>query len=208
MATFLDIGLLQFASPIFIFLLVFLIVYALLDKFKLISDDQGVNAIIAFAVACLTLLSKQVTAILFYVSPWFVVMFIFILFGMMAFRFSGVPETAITEYMSKMSLVHYLILVSIILIIFAAIGTLFGPSLIPQAGAGATTTAPAVTEAPTLGPGVTPADTIGIPADAQAAYQQEVQKVLFHPKILGLGAFALIITIAIRALIYKKPEKK
>ncbi|MBW3011229.1 hypothetical protein KY326_03355, partial [Candidatus Woesearchaeota archaeon] len=175
---------------------------------KLLTEERGINAIIAFAIACLTLLSKQVTEILFYVSPWFVVMFIFILFTLLAFRFSGVEEKAVTEYMSKMSMVHYLIIVAVILIIFAAVGTLFGPSLVPQAGAGTTTKVPAVAEAPAIGPGITPEDTTGIPADAQAAYQQEVQKVLFHPKVVGLGAFALIITLAIRSLIYKKPERK
>lgn len=209
MVTFLDIGLLQFATPIFVFLLVFLIVYAILDKLKVISEDRGVNAIIAFAVACLTLLSKQVTALLFFVSPWFVVLFIFILFVVVAFRFSGVEEKAITEYLSKMSLVHYLIIVAVVLIIFAAIGTLFGPSLAPQAGQAAPAARPSAVEgAPSITPGVEPTEIAETPEGAQATYQQEVQKVLFHPKIVGLGAFALIIALAIRALIYKKPEQK
>ena len=36
----------------------------------------------------------------------------FILFTLLAFRFSGVEEKAVTEYMSKMSMVHYLIIVA------------------------------------------------------------------------------------------------
>ena len=72
MASILDIGLLDFFKPIFIFLLVFAAVYALLSTTKLLGDAKkigGLNAIIAFVLAIIVTLSKPIVNFLIFVLP-------------------------------------------------------------------------------------------------------------------------------------------
>ena len=47
MATVLDLGILEFFKPIFTFGLVFAIVYAILDKFKLLGDSKLAKLLIS-----------------------------------------------------------------------------------------------------------------------------------------------------------------
>lgn len=201
MATFLDIGLLGHFSIIFPFLLVFIVTYALLHKYKFVSEEKGVNALIAFAVACLTLFSKAATTLIFLVSPWFVIIFLFILFVLLAFRFMGTKADVIEDVMSKdFGPIHWVMIVVVALIALSAIGAIFGPGLLGEEGA------QTVTTTSTIGP-----ENVALTANQTATagqFQANVKNVLFHPKILGIAALLLIAVFAIRGLVYVKPTKK
>ena len=55
MATFLDIGLAQHFSVIFPVLFVFVIVFALLEKSKILGDNKGLHSLIALCLAIMLL---------------------------------------------------------------------------------------------------------------------------------------------------------
>ncbi|MBW3012587.1 hypothetical protein KY325_04470 [Candidatus Woesearchaeota archaeon] len=205
MATFLDVGLFSHFAIIFPFLLIFLVTYAVLQKFKMLTEERGINAIIALAVACLTLFSKAATALVFFMSPWFVLLFIFILFLLLAFQLMGTKWETIVDVMSKKWFTpHWILIFLIAFILLAGIASVFGPGLLgqgPEAGVGLVPTPIATLGGvPEVGANVT-----GLPSST--AYGAAVQNVLFHPKVLGLAALAVIIAFAIRTLIHMPPKK-
>ena len=57
MATFLDFSILSGASAVFAFLLIFLLVYAVITYTGMFKMNQGIAAMIAFAIAVITVFS-------------------------------------------------------------------------------------------------------------------------------------------------------
>ena len=59
MATILEsLGFIEFFLPVFSFLFIFVIVYAVLDKFKLMGESKAVKVIAALSIALLFLFSQ------------------------------------------------------------------------------------------------------------------------------------------------------
>ena len=77
MATLLDLGLLRYFSVIFSFILVWALVFALLQKTKILGDKAGLNVLLAVAVAFLVSLSDNVVQIINFMIPWFTIAIIF-----------------------------------------------------------------------------------------------------------------------------------
>ena len=77
MVTVLDVGLIQAFDIIFPVLLVFALVFAVLQKTKVIGDSVGINSIIAVAVAFMVMLSDTLVQMISFMVPWFVVVIIF-----------------------------------------------------------------------------------------------------------------------------------
>ncbi|MBW2995074.1 hypothetical protein KY312_01875 [Candidatus Woesearchaeota archaeon] len=178
MVTFLDIGLLQHVSIIFPFLLVFVVVYAMLQWLKPLGDDKGINSIIALCVAALLLFSKDAVGIVNYIAPWFAILFIFGFFVITLFRLVGAPSKAIEEVMSHWGTLHWWLFALGLLIMLGALSEVYGPQLSPY-GELNETTGELVEE---------------------EGYKATVTKILFHPRVLGLGLILIIITFAIRLL--------
>lgn len=83
------LGLLEKFSLIFPFLLILVLVYAVLGVTKVLGDNKGVHALVALALAVITLFSLTARTIVNLMAPWFVILFIFIIFMLMAFRMFG-----------------------------------------------------------------------------------------------------------------------
>ena len=79
MASFLDIGILDYFAPAFVFLLVFAVLFALLEKTKVFGDKTGINSLVAFSISLLFLLTPDLVGIVKVITPWFTILFIFIL---------------------------------------------------------------------------------------------------------------------------------
>ena len=78
MATFLEIGALRYFSIIFPALLVFVVVYALFEKLKILGENKSIHAIVAIVLAFMVLLIEDIANLINFISPWFVLMFIFV----------------------------------------------------------------------------------------------------------------------------------
>jgi len=190
MATFLDIGLLQHFQVIFPFLLVFIGSYALLLKLKIVSEDKGINAIIALALAAMTLLSDSAVQLITTASPWFVVLFMFIMFFIVVFRFTGVSEDSMKNVMNRdWDAPHWIILVLVILIVLGSAGIVLGPDLLK------------VREQPSS------QTQLNASQGETEDFNQNIINVAFHPKVVGLFALLLIAMFAIRTLAYGKEKK-
>ena len=192
MATFLDLGLLTHFAAFFPFLLVFIAAYAILLKFKTFSEERSINAIIAFALASMTLFSRPAQVLITTASPWFVVLFMLILLVILAYRLIGVRESQIEKVMeSEFGTPHWLIIVFVALILIGSLSIVFGPGLLEDK------VEPSI-------PGV-PATGTTTEAGTGTQFTRNVTDVLFHPKVIGFVALMLIVVFAIRTLMYGPP---
>ena len=69
MASILDIGLLNTFSPIFTFILLFALIYAILEFAKIFGENKNIHGLIAFVVALIASLSKGVVATITLMVP-------------------------------------------------------------------------------------------------------------------------------------------
>src|SRR3989338_6231238 len=89
MATVLDVGILQYFVPIFVFMFVTIIMWALLEKVKFFASPAS-NLMIAFLLGVLFILIPELTTVVSLVTPWFVIFIIFLLLLILTFIFMGV----------------------------------------------------------------------------------------------------------------------
>lgn len=167
MATILDIGLLEFFDPIFAVLLVFGIIYALLQKTEVVTKSLGINAIIAISISFMVLLSETLIQMINFMIPWFV---IFILFGvllMLIFQMLGAKDEHFTSALEKDGLLVWIIAGVGIVIMAAAFANVLGQSLLEEAGDAGVTA-------------------IGEGEVGTGSFQQNIYATLFNPKVLGL----------------------
>ena len=117
MATFLDVSGLAYFSKFFVFLFVWLAVYAILQYTKAIGQNQGVNVIIGLIVGLLTLFSPIATGVVEYISPWFAVILIFAIFATMALKMMGASSADLAGSQLKT-------IVGIVVVIILIVGAL------------------------------------------------------------------------------------
>lgn len=119
MATPLDtgIGLLSNFSFIFSLILIYVVVFAVLEKTKFLGSNKGGHALIALAISFLFLFVPEIRRIVEAFTPWIAVLFILLLAIWVSFIFLGVKEETLTEKVTK-DAVFIFVLVATILILF------------------------------------------------------------------------------------------
>ncbi|MFA5857049.1 MAG: hypothetical protein WC867_06820 [Candidatus Pacearchaeota archaeon] len=137
MVTPMDISGIQFFMPVFSFLFVFIVVYAVLAKTKVLGDDK-VNLLISFIMAIMFMnFSYSLRLYVETIVPWFIVLIVSLFFILVVMSFSGGPEV-----MKKMLTPTFAwVFVAVLLLIFliAAIrvfNPMFHPDLIITSGEG------------------------------------------------------------------------
>lgn len=89
MATLLDIGLFEKFGSIFPFLFVLVVIYGTLNHVKFLGENKFIHSAIALIFAILVLASDSISAIINEMAPWFVLVFMFIIFLVMLFKTMG-----------------------------------------------------------------------------------------------------------------------
>ncbi len=178
MATFLDIGLLSFLDVIFVFLFIWAVIFAILQKTKALGPSVGINAIVSIAIAFLALLSRTIVEVVKFSIPWFGITIIFLVLMILLYQVFGVkdPSAALKD-----KTVQWAIFAVGMLIIGAAFASIFGEELLAQSVAqGEETVA-------------------GEARVATSDYKQNIMATIFHPKILGV---MMLFIVAIFAIIF------
>ena len=181
MASFLDIGLLEYFLPAFTFLFIFVVSYAVLDKFKLLGDNKGLKLIASFSISILFLFSTDALKLVNFITPWFIVMVVIAMFLIALFMFMGLKEDSIVKAVGSGQVVWPIIIISIILLIVALVHV-FGSYMSPY---GTLEEQPQETVYSTSDDG-----------DAKSR-ESESMKTLVNPKILGALFLLIIATFAI-----------
>ncbi|MFC1741431.1 hypothetical protein ACFL3V_02760 [Nanoarchaeota archaeon] len=185
MATFLDIGLAQHFTVIFPILLVFTIVFALLEKTKILGENKGLHSLIALCLAVMILFVPGLATVLVIMAPWFVVMFILILFFLMLLMTFGTSWESIVGVASKWQTPHWFFLVISLVIFVGALASVYGGSMLPFSNEGNFTQVGDSEEGTTTDTG---------------DFNQNVGRVIFHPKTIGLIFILLVGSLTIRLL--------
>lgn len=167
MATILDLGLIQYFDPIFAVLLVFGIIYSLLQKTGAITKSIAINAVIAFAISFMVLLSDTLIQVINFIIPWFVIVIIFTVLLLLIFQMLGAQEADFLAALKKDNLLMWAVLGVGIVIMVAAFGNVLGQSLLEEAGESGSAT-------------------IGEGNVASGSFQQNIYATLFNPKVLGI----------------------
>ncbi len=203
MATVLDVGLLRYFNIIFVWIFIFVIFYAGLNKFKWLTEDKGLNAIIALCVSVAVLFAKPAVDMILVTLPWFIVVIIMLFIILTVLMFMGIKGEAITEYMGgkDWSTPQYVILITMIVIVAIGSVTVFGNKIGPGASSGSTgeityTTTTITTESGELVEVTTPAK----------AVESGTKATLFHPKVLGLAFLLLIMFFTINQITPKAKD--
>ncbi len=192
MPTFLDIGLLNYVQVLFPFILVWVVVYSILQWREVLGKNQSLHAIIALVLAIMTALSKPVVALIQYMAPWFAMLLIFSLFIILFLKFFGVSDSAIKDAFEKSDdarfLTYWIIVISVI--VFAgAVGKVFfaGESVYVGGQTGTVLQSVASGNASYLGV-------------ATASGEANFAATLFHPKVLGMLFIMVVAAFTIKLL--------
>ena len=127
MATFLDVGLLEHFLPVFRFLLILIICYAILKKTELLGENNGLIWVASLSVAFLALFSGGSIELISMLTPWFVVMFIFLFLLFMILMFWGVEKDKLLTQVGGPTV---LVVISILMLIIG-ISNVFGDAFSP-----------------------------------------------------------------------------
>lgn len=117
MATLLDLGVLTYLTPLFTFLFILIISYAVLDKFKLLGNNFAPKAIAAFSIAMIFILSTRMLKIVNMATPWFILLIILGFFIVAMLMFMGIKQESITKAVGSGTVVWTILIVSLLLFI-------------------------------------------------------------------------------------------
>ena len=80
MATFLDVSGLSSFSSIFVFIFVWIVVYAVMMYSRVLGSNKVLHAVVGFLIAIFVLLSPVATGVIAYIAPWLGIIFLFMVF--------------------------------------------------------------------------------------------------------------------------------
>ena len=178
MATVLDLGLISIFDIVFSWILIFAILFAILQKKAFITKNVVINGAIASVIAFLVVLSKPAVAIINTTIPWFTVAIIFGILLLLLFHVFGLKEEALPELVKEKG-IYWTILGVGIVIILAAFGQVFGQSFTEAASQGGQ----AVED---VNAGTSTGD-----------FQTNLYAILFNPKVLGVIIVFVIAVFAV-----------
>jgi len=188
MATFLDFSILGSFTSIFTFLLVFVVVFGLLDMFKMFGEGRrGIYAIIALCIGFIMIFSKGVVAVLQTFFPWFTLLILIVFLLIFASRMFGLSEGDVKAGFYNNPYMTWILIFSAIILLFS-LGAGFGQTTL-EAGQGKNLTSPqaAVT---TTGANATAGATDTL------SFSQNLYNTIFHPKVLGMILIMLVVILA------------
>ncbi|MBD3319421.1 hypothetical protein GF342_05955 [Candidatus Woesearchaeota archaeon] len=184
----LDVGLLQTFQVVFPFIFVLTAVFAFLTQVPPFKENYLYAALMAVALAVLTMFSPIAIKTINVMAPWFVLLFVAIIFALLAYYIVGHNEESLRQAIHEGEYSSTLGWWIFALILIIVIGSL--TSVISQEQGFTDLTADNVSSALQEGP------------EEQAGFFQ----VILHPKVLGMAVILLIAFFAIGQL-SKKSEK-
>ena len=172
MATVLDIGILEYFAPMFVFFFVLVVVWALLEKTGFFGDNKMVNWAIALCVALLFVVVPELSEILSTITPFFVIMFIFLILVILVFLFMGYKGDFILDIITKNQIIAWTIILVSLGILGYAVSMVYGDQIHD------------LTSGETDGDDENLGNVVG--------------GIIFHPKVLGVGIILLMAALIVR----------
>lgn len=120
MATFLDVTALENFSVIFVFIFVWLVVYAIFIYTKIFGENKAIGIIAGLIIGLLVLFSPTATLVIQRIAPWFATIFIFLIFFSITSRMFGVSDSVSLSSLRVISLVIIIVAMVVGSLIYAA----------------------------------------------------------------------------------------
>ena len=171
MASMLDIGILEYFIPMFVFFFVLVIVWALLEKTGFFGENKAINWIIALCIALLFIVVPELIDIVSTITPFFVIMFIFLILIILVFMFMGYKGEFILEVITQNQMITWTIILISMGILAYAVTLVYGDQV-------HAITSPEDSDDGNLG--------------------NMVGQILFHPKVLGVSIILLMAAFIVR----------
>ena len=178
MATFLDIGLLEYFNIIIYLVFIFVLLYAILTITKVLGENKSLNAMLALALSFILALSESTRDLIKFVTPTFFVFIFFVFFAILIYKFMGASDKDVLSIMGTQSGTRSFILIIVLIIILTSLGKIFFTD--PVTSDVNETTAANASSVGTRG-------------------ESALTATLTHPKVLGL---VLILLIGAYAMYY------
>ncbi|MBI5392478.1 hypothetical protein HZA96_01290 [Candidatus Woesearchaeota archaeon] len=190
-----DISLLARFSPVFIFLLSLVLVYALLAHTKPVGDQKLIYAVVALAISIGVILSPAIMRMIEFMAPWFTVVFIFLIFGIISYKIFGATDADIHTVIKEYGGLQWTVAIIGILIALGALSAAFGQQNLEGTAPGAATD---TGETITFDGSGNYATETGSPN-----FQSNLERTFYHPKTLGI-LFVLVLSALTIALLTGK----
>lgn len=114
MATFLDVTGLQYFTNFFVFIFVWLAVYAILSFGNILGKNTFVHVISGLVIALLVLISPVATGLIAFIAPWFALVFVFIILIAICMKSFGASAAEIASYSSLKAVFFIIVLIVLI----------------------------------------------------------------------------------------------
>lgn len=203
MATFLDVGVIGLFSTLFLLLLVYAIVWGLLSWINPFGDKaKSAYAIIGILAAFFVVISKEARMFVQFITPWFIVLVIFLFFIVFLIGIFGIGgKEGLSKIMSQPKTYTWLIIIIVVIIAGGLAHTFGQTALESQPGY----TPP---EVPVEG-NISEVSQVGYPSldytsgyappgsTATPSFKVNLINTLIHPKVLGILLVFLIGAVTI-----------
>ena len=135
MATLFNQEFVDLLTPIFVFIFVFVALYALLLKTKIFGDKAGFNLVISFATAMLIFIVPEANVVITLFTPWMALLTLLLIFIFVFFMFLGVKEKTLVDVASGGTFAFWMVLIVAILFL-VALTKAYGPFLMVDQNVG------------------------------------------------------------------------
>jgi len=198
MATFLDISILSHFVSVFTFLLVFVIIFGLLEVFKVFGEGRkGLHALIAACIGFIFIFSSGVTTVIQTFMPWFTILILVIFFILFAVRMFGVSQKDISSAITEGSVMTWILIFTVLILLFS-LGAGFGQKSLQDVQTSTPANASAGTSVSVINNQTTVVGSTNSPN-----FNQNLYNTLYNPKVLGLVLIMIIVILAMLFLTAK-----
>ncbi|MBT4334571.1 hypothetical protein HOD61_02020 [archaeon] len=113
--------------PVFVFILIVTLLYATLEKTKLLGENSGLNFSISLVIAFISLFSGSAIKLMVFVVPWYVFMMFFLLLLFSMFMFFGFDEKEVWPMVGGRLTIFVVMMLFLIIGITKVFGPVFNP---------------------------------------------------------------------------------
>jgi len=172
-----NMGFEHFLAP----LLVFAVIFGVLQKTKTLGERIDLNAIIALVLALFVMLVPDASTFIFRLVPFFIVLTLVLFTGSILFLAMGVETKEITSFMQRKELVIAGVIILIVMILFT-LSSIFGDLFVPQ-------------------------EQTGNASDYTGTTSRVFARILSHPKVIGTIVLLLLFGITTYVIVYQATLK-
>jgi hypothetical protein len=193
MASLLDVTLLSHFSEVFVFLFIFVLVYAVLKLTKVLGNDSGLIGLLSISAAFMFMFSDKAIAMVTFMVPWFTLLAVFIMLIVLNYRILGGEGEVISSLIGakKHKMVVYWIVIIGIVIVLMALGKNYGQSVGPYLDEEGNTVyrnaSSPIESVSGIGDGYR-----GTGSVDTGDFETNLGATLFHPKVLGMVLILII----------------